>query len=182
VAFKGIAEGVSNSNFLLETERGRFILTIYEQRTRPEDLPYFLDLMRWLAAHGFPCPTPTPDRNGEVLKALRGKPAALVSFLTGMSVRRPLSGHCREAGVGLARLHMAAQGFPGRRENDLGQGAWREMFRGEKEGADRLRPGLAATIDADIDMLERAWPEGLPQGVIHADFFPDNVFFLLGRH
>jgi homoserine kinase type II len=178
VAFKGIAEGVSNSNFLLETERGRFILTIYEQRTRAEDLPYFLDLMRWLGAHDFPCPTPTPDRSGEVLKTLRGKPAALVSFLTGVSVRRPSAAHCREAGAGLARLHLAAQGFPGRRENDLGHAAWKSMFTGEEVGADGLRPGLSAVIRDDLEMLEASWPKGLPEGVIHADFFPDNVFFL----
>lgn len=181
LAFKGIAEGVSNSNFMLETEGGRFILTIYEARTREEDLPYFIDLMIWLAGHGFPCPTPRADRDGEVLKRLRGKPAALVSYLSGVSVRRPKAEHCREAGAGLARLHLAAQDFPAKRMNDFGHAVWNSLFKGEEHGADRLRPGLAATIAADLEMLERSWPKGLPEGVIHADLFPDNVFFLDNR-
>lgn len=181
LAFKGIAEGVSNSNFLLETEGGRFILTIYEKRAREEDLPFFLDLMHWLGARGYPCPAPWPDRAGRVLKRIAGKPAALVSFLPGVSVRRPSPQHCREAGAGLARLHLAAQGFPGKRANDLGQPAWRPMFAGRRKEAEALLPGLAATIDDDLSMLALAWPHGLPEGVIHADFFPDNVFFLDGK-
>jgi homoserine kinase type II len=181
LAFKGIAEGVSNSNFMLETEGGRFILTIYEKRAREEDLPFFLDLMHWLGKRGYPAPAPHPDRRGKVLKRLRGKPAALVSFLPGVSVRRPAAQHCREAGAGLARLHLAADGFPGKRPNDLGQPAWRPMFAGHQKDAEDLRPGLAATIDDDLSMLALAWPHDLPQGVIHADFFPDNVFFLDNR-
>ena len=181
VAFKGIAEGVSNSNFLLETETGRFILTIYEKRAREEDLPYFIGLMQWLGAHGYPSPAPVADRQGRMLKRLSGKPAALVSFLPGVSVRKPKANHCREAGIGLARLHLAAAGFDGYRRNDLDQAAWAGMFEGEQAAADRLRPGLAEVIASDLALLERNWPKDLPQGVIHADFFPDNVFFLDNR-
>ena len=179
--FKGIAEGVENSNFLLETERGRFILTVYERRARPEDLPYFLNLMAWLAEHGFPSATPIADRNGRVLGAIRGKPAALASFMSGLSVRRPTVAHCREAGEGLAWLHQAGEGYPGRRANDLGQAAWAGLFAPLRAEAEALKPGLAATIAADLDMLEQAWPRDLPAGVVHADFFPDNVFFKTGR-
>lgn len=181
LAFKGIVEGVSNSNFMLETEGGRFILTLYEKRTRAEDLPYFIALMRWLAGRGYPCPTPMPDRQGKVLKPLAGKQSALVSFLPGVSVRKPKAQHCREAGAGLARLHLAAAGFPQTRPNDLGQAAWKDLFEGERHGADKLRPGLAAVIAGDLDHLEANWPRDLPQGVIHADFFPDNVFFIDSR-
>jgi homoserine kinase type II len=181
LAFKGIAEGVSNSNFLLETPAGRFILTIYEKRAREEDLPYFLDLMHWLADHGFPCPTPTADRRGGMLKRLCGKPAALVSYLPGVSVKRPRAQHCREAGAGLAALHKAAEGFPGYRANDLGHGAWAHLFHDCGDRAERLREGLSATIAGDLAHLAAAWPEDLPEGVIHADFFPDNVFFLENR-
>jgi homoserine kinase type II len=181
VAFKGIAEGVENSNFLLETEKGRFILTVYEKRVREEDLPFFLGLMRWLAEHGYPCATPMTDRRGEALKRVRGKPCAIVSFLPGLSVRRPGVAHCREAGEGLARLHLAAQGFGGSRANDLGQAAWAPMFRDLAADADGLKPGLAAVIEADLAHLARTWPAGLPGGVIHADYFPDNVFFQGGR-
>ena len=181
VAFKGIAEGVSNSNFMLETEGGRFILTIYEARTREEDLPFFIELMHWLGDHGYPSPTPRADRDGRMLQRLRGKPAALVSFLPGVSVRRPKAQHCREAGAGLAWLHQTAQGFPGRRTNDLGQSSWRPMFDGQEDAADALRPGLADMIAQDLATIAAHWPKGLPQGVIHADFFPDNVFFLDNR-
>lgn len=181
IAFKGIAEGVENSNFLLETEVGRYILTLYERRVRADDLPYFLNLLTWLADHGFPSARPVPDRQGRTLKTVRGKPAAIVEFLIGISVRRPTAAHCREAGAGLARLHLAGQGYAGRRENDLGQAAWAPMFAGLWAEAEALKPGLADTIRADLDYLGRDWPRDLPTGVIHADFFPDNVFFRDGK-
>lgn len=179
--FKGIAEGVENSNFLLETERGRFFLTIYEKRVREEDLPFFLGLMGWLAERGYPCPTPIPDRAGEVLKRVRGKPCVLVSFLSGLSARRPSVAQCRAAGEGLAWLHEAGQGFPMRRANDLGEAAWTPFFSMLKDEAETLKPGLAATIEKDLARFDADWPRGLPEGVIHADYFPDNVFFQSGR-
>ena len=180
-SFKGIAEGVENSNFLLETETGRYFLTVYEKRVREEDLPFFLGLMKWLEQHGCPSARPIADRNGEILKRMRGKPCALVSFLTGLSVRRPSAAHCREAGVSLAELHIAAEGFPLARANDLGQAAWAPMFSSLKAEADGLKPGLAAVIDADLADLAARWPQGLPSGVVHADYFPDNVFFSKGQ-
>ncbi|MFN3524269.1 MAG: homoserine kinase [Phenylobacterium sp.] len=177
LSFKGIAEGVENSNFLLETGTGRFILTVFEKRVRSEDLPFFLDLMRWLADQGYPSAAPIRDRDGRMLKSLRGKPAVIVAFLSGLSVRRPSVAHCREAGRGLAWLHQASEGFAGARANDLSQPAWAPMFARLRAEAEALKPGLAAVIDADLDMLARRWPQGLPSGVVHADYFPDNVFF-----
>ncbi len=181
ISFKGIAEGVENSNFLLETEAGRFILTIFERRVRPQDLPFFLALMRWLADRGFPSATPMADRRGRSLKRLRDKPAALIAFLPGLSARRPSLRQCHEAGSGLAWLHLAAEGFDGRRDNDLGQGRWGEMFAGLTAAAEALEAGLAACVTADLAALEREWPRDLPKGIVHADYFPDNVFFLGGR-
>jgi homoserine kinase type II len=180
-AFKGIAEGVSNSNFLLETEVGRYFLTLYEARTDPADLPFFLGLLSWIAARGFPSATPIADRTGETLKTIRGKPAALVSFLPGLSVRRPGTAHCREAGAGLAWLHEAGAGYGRSRVNDLGHDRWAGIFAPLGEAAERLKPGLAATIRSDLGRIDEAWPRDLPAGVIHADFFPDNVFFTAGR-
>jgi homoserine kinase type II len=178
---KGIAEGVENSNFLVETTAGRFILTIYERRVRAQDLPYFLDLMQWLAQHGFPSAEPMAGRDGELCRSIRGKPAALVQFLNGLSVRRPTAEHCREAGAGMAWLHQAAEGFAGRRVNDLGHAAWAPMFSRLGPAAEALKPGLAAVIEQDLKTLAAAWPRGLPEGTIHADLFPDNVFFQAGR-
>ncbi len=180
-SFKGIAEGVENSNFLLDADAGRFILTIYERRVQASDLPFFIALMRHLAGRGFPCPTPIADRKGVYLQTLRGKPAALVTFLDGVSVRRPGPAHCAEAGLGLARLHLASQGFKMVRVNTLGPAAWADLFAGHEAAAEALRPGLSRQIRQDLLTLSGGWPDGLPRGVIHADLFPDNVFFSDGR-
>jgi len=181
LSLKGVAEGVENSNFLLETETGRYFLTVYERRVSEGDLPFFLQLMAWLAGRGFPSATPIADRDGALLKRVRGKPCAIVSFLSGLSVRRPGAAHCREAGAGLAELHLAAEGFPGRRANDLGHGAWAAMFEPLQAEADGLKPGLSRQILSDLELLAARWPDGLPQGIVHADFFPDNVFFRQGK-
>jgi homoserine kinase type II len=181
LALKGVAEGVENSNFLLETETGRYFLTVYEKRVKAGDLPFFLNLMKHLAEHGFPSATPIPDREGRMLKSVRGKPCVIVSFLTGLSVRRPKVAHCRAAGEGLAWLHQASAGFAMTRENDLGQPHWAPIFSNLKDQADELKPGLAATIQDDLAWLAAGWPQGLPTGVIHADYFPDNVFFQAQR-
>ena len=180
LSLKGVAEGVENSNFLLETETGRYFLTVYERRVKADDLPFFLELLRWIAGRGFPSATPIADREGRILKTVRGKPCAIVSFLSGLAVRRPSVAHCREAGAGLAALHLATAGFPLSRANDLGQAAWAPMFGALTEAAEGLKPGLAATISSDLERLAAKWPSGLPEGVIHADFFPDNVFFSKG--
>ncbi len=177
IGFTGVAEGVENSNFLVETQRGRYVLTIYERRVRREDLPFFLDLMGHLAGRGYPCPMPIADRGGDILQTLRGKPAALTAFLPGLSVTMPEVEHCREAGEGLAWLHLAAGGFAGRRANDLGEGAWPGMFAPLAEAAEALEPGLARTIERDLALIAESWPTDLPRGVVHADYFPDNVFF-----
>jgi homoserine kinase type II len=177
-ACKGIAEGVENSNFLVDTDRARFILTIYERRVAAADLPYFLELMRHLAAKGFPSPLPQTDRAGNMLKTLQEKPAAMVSFLPGVSVSEPTVTHCREMGAGLARMHEASRDFAGTRANSLGQSSWAGLYAPHAAEADALQPGLAALIFADLAALQDLWPKGLPTGVIHGDLFPDNAFFI----
>ena len=181
VSFKGVAEGVENSNFLLETDQGRYVLTIYERRVRAADLPFFLGFMQHLARAGFPSAVPVESREGRLIGELRGKPAAIVSFLQGISVRRPSPGHCREAGSGLAWLHEAGRGLADARANDLGHGAWAGLFEALALDAEALKPGLAAQVEGDVSRLADDWPADLPEGVIHADFFPDNVFFRDGR-
>ncbi|HEY5288819.1 MAG TPA: homoserine kinase [Caulobacteraceae bacterium] len=181
LSFKGVAEGVENSNYVLETETGRYILTLYERRAKAEDLPFFMALMEWLAGRGYPCARPIADKSGRVLNRLCGRPTAIVTFLTGLAPRRPSVVQCLEAGDGLAWLHIAGQGFPMWRENDFGQDAWAAMTRALTEKAEALKPGLATTLAGDIDFLGAAWPSDLPSGVIHADWFPDNVFLQDGR-
>lgn len=178
VACKGIAEGVENSNFLLQTDRGSFILTIYEKRVRPEDLPFFLGLMDHLAMRDVPCPTPLHGRDGEALRTLAGKPAAIVTFLKGVWPKRPTARHCGELGAAMARMHLASDGFALTRANDLSVDGWRRLVVSTEMRADTVMQGLAREIASEFRDLERNWPRGLPAGVIHADLFPDNVFFL----
>lgn len=175
---KGIAEGVENSNFLLTTTTGPFILTLYEKRVNPDDLPFFLTLMDHLAAKGIKCPTPLHGRDGAALRELCGRPAAIVSFLRGMWPRRIQATHCAQLGGALAAMHLAGQDFPRERANTLSVAGWRPLFEAARHGADGVAPGLAAEIDRELAILERDWPTDLPRGVIHADLFPDNVFFL----
>ncbi len=177
-SFKGIAEGVENSNYLVNTESGRYILTLYEKRVRREDLPYFLGLMQHLVARGISCPLPVKDRSGRTLKELAGRPAALITFLDGLWVRRPNMEHCHALGDALAHLHLAGADFPMFRANDLSLPGWRALGKDIGAGADEVIPGLAAEIAKELAFLEARWPSNLPDGVIHADLFPDNVFFL----
>ncbi|MBS7695785.1 MULTISPECIES: homoserine kinase [unclassified Chelatococcus] len=178
LSVKGIAEGVENSNFLLHTERGFYILTLYEKRVRQEDLPFFIGLMDHLARRGIICPEPVRMRSGETLGRLAGRPAAIVTFLDGVWVKRPTATHCRAVGGALAAFHKAGADFSIRRPNNLSLSGWRPLFEQAGDGADRVAAGLTARTAAALVELERDWPTGLPQGVIHADLFPDNVFFI----
>jgi homoserine kinase type II len=179
LSYKGIAEGVENSNFLLHTTAGYFILTLYEKRVAKSDLPFFLGLMMHLASHGISCPQPVTNRSGEALVALAGRPAAIISFLEGVWPRKPNVAHCAGVGQALAKLHLAGRDFGMSRANALSVAGWRPLFDAAASRADELQHGLCDFIRAELDHLEGGvWPNNLPQGVIHADLFPDNVFFL----
>ncbi len=180
-AFKGIAEGVENSNYLLRTTSGSFILTLYEKRVSPADLPYFLGLMEYLASHGINCPIPVRGIDGDSLRRLADRPAAVITFLDGLSARRILPQQCRLLGEALAMMHVAGADFPGQRDNGLSVTGWRSLFEASAERAHEVQPGLAEALESELSLLEARWPEGLPAGVIHADLFPDNVFFLRDR-
>ena len=181
LSFKGIAEGVENSNFLVRTDAGTFILTLYEKRVARGDLPFFVGLMEHLAARGLHCPLPVQPSAGESLGELAGRPAALFTFLEGMWTRRPAAEHCRAVGRAMAEMHAAARDFPLRRPNALSVSGWRPLLDGCGSEADTVEAGLAAEIDTELSRLESSWPTDLPAGVIHADLFPDNVFFLGGE-
>jgi homoserine kinase type II len=178
LSYKGIAEGVENSNFLVHTSKGNFILTLYEKRVAEKDLPFFLALMEHLAARGLTCPQPVKNKQGTLLGKLAGRPAAIVTFLDGVWIRRPTAVHCAAVGEALARLHLAGADFPKRRDNALGMKNWRGLYEHAKDRGNSVRDGLCAEIAKELDALEKAWPGDLPEGVIHADLFPDNVFFL----
>ena len=181
LAVKGIAEGVENSNFLLSTERGQYILTLYEKRVDPADLPFFLGLMEHLASRGISCPLPVHDRNGKALNRLAERPAAIVTFLPGMWMRRPKADNCAAVGVAMAHMHLDGDGFPLTRRNALSVSGWRPIYDQCRDRADTVLAGLGKEIETELTLLEANWPAGLPQGIIHADLFQDNVFFLGGQ-
>ncbi len=178
IACKGIAEGVENSNYLLQTDRGLYILTLYEKRVAKADLPFFLGLMDHLAAKGLACPTPIRGRDGQALREVARRPAAIISFLRGMWPKRIVTAHCSQVGDSLARLHLAGLDFPMHRPNALSLAGWKGLFEGCQARADEVQPGLAEELGRELDDLGTHWPSDLPEGVIHADLFPDNVFFL----
>jgi homoserine kinase type II len=178
LSYKGIAEGVENSNFLLHTTAGSYFLTLYEKRVALADLPFFLGLMGHLASHGIVCPQPVKTRSGETLGTLAGRPAAIIDFLEGVWPRKPNAAHCAAIGQALAKMHLAGHDFPMTRANALSVSGWRPLFDQSAARADTLQHGLRQLMSDELDYLERAWPKNLPEGVIHADAFPDNVLFL----
>lgn len=175
--FKGIAEGVENSNYLLETDKQRLILTLYEKRADPEDLPYFLNMMEHLADSGLPSPRPIRDKEGTALQKLLDRPTCLIEFVPGVSVDVPDEQHCASLGTMLAKMHTAFETFSGRRENDLSLCGWKKLAGLTVGRADEVQQGLQGEIEAEMSFLNGNWPSGLPTGTIHADLFPDNVLF-----
>lgn len=180
VAFRGIAEGVENSNYSLRTTEGDFILTLYERRVDPAELPWFLGLMEHLAARSLPCPLPVRARDGANLNELAGRIAAITTFLPGIWPRRPTVAHCGPLGEALARLHLAGEDYAPERANALGPAGWAPLLARCGDSAELVQAGLCAELDAALVRILAAWPAGLPRGHIHADLFPDNVFFLDG--
>ena len=175
---KGIAEGVENTNYFLHTSAGSFILTLYEKRVKEADLPFFLGLMEHLSARGLTCPQPVRNGAGQALGRLAGRPAVIVTFLEGISVKRPSARHCRAVGAALAKLHLASADFPMQRPNALSLAGWPPLFAAAEAQADRVSLGLAERTRRELAHLSEVWPATLPTGVIHADLFTDNVFFL----
>ncbi|MGB0748043.1 MAG: homoserine kinase [Magnetospiraceae bacterium] len=176
VSFKGIAEGIENSNYFLQTTTGRYILTLFEKRVDPAGLPFFMGLMDHLSARGIPCPVPLKG-NGAWVNEVAGRPCAIVTFLEGLSPRRPRRDHCTALGGALAALHLASANFAAQRPNDFSLETWRALFAATEAETQKTWPALTETVAAELDFLESAWPEDLPAGVIHGDLFPDNVMF-----
>ncbi len=181
VAFRGIAEGVENSNFSLRTTAGDYILTLYEKRVDPAELPWFLGLMEHLATHGITCPQPVRGRDGQALRRLADRPACITTFLPGVWPRRVHPAHCAPVGAALAGLHLAGRDYAAERPNALGPAAWQPLLDRCLPRADEVRPGLGEVLPAALARIVATWPAALPRGHIHADLFPDNVFFLDGR-
>ena len=180
ISCEGIAEGVENTNYKLTTASGRYILTIFEKRVAEADLPFFMGVMERLAARGFPAPKPIANRDGALLSRIKGKPAAIISFLDGIWPRQVELHHCAPVGEALARMHVALSDFAGTRPNALSLGGWETLLAPRMDEAEKLRPGLAELVRKDMVAVRMAWRNDLPRGVIHADLFPDNALFTDG--
>ena len=181
--FKGITAGVQNSNFLLTTVDTKYILTIYESSANgvaAADLPFFLGLMLHLSAQGLSCPVPLARKDGGLISTIKNKPAALVSFLEGRSVKTPRPEHCRALGAAMAQIHLVGDGFELTRPNNHGLGNWQALFERCHSRADEVSPDLTRAMERELTRLKENWPDNLPTGIIHADLFPDNVFFMQG--
>ena len=180
VSFKGIAEGVQNSNYLLDTTDGRFILTLYEARVETAYLPYFLDLLTYLADRGQPVPRPIRDRHGIALQTLCGRPACLIEFLPGVSITEPSAADSFASGTALGAMHRAVADFAGSRPNALGSAHWRALADACSGQLDRIDPLLAPLVASELAAIDSGWPQGLERSTVHADLFPDNVLTLDG--
>ncbi|MGC6516665.1 MAG: homoserine kinase [Candidatus Puniceispirillaceae bacterium] len=178
LSLAGIAEGVENSNFLLRTDRGSFILTLYEKRTNEADLPFFMALKQHLSKAGINCPLPIADKTGAILQKVAGRPAAIFSFLDGVSYRSPTASHCHSLGVVLAQMHHKTADFEGQRPNALGPDAWPDLLASIDHDPADLPAGLREDTKMILDDVVASWPKNLPKGVIHADLFPNNVMFV----
>jgi len=181
LSFAGIAEGVENSNYLLRTSKGHFILTLYEKRVNVDDLPFFIELMTHLSAAGINCPLPLAARDGQILHELAGRPCALFSFLDGTFSRFPNRIKCHALGASLAELHIKAQGLSRRRANALGPASWTPLLHSIGSDANILAEGLQKSITTRLEQILSDWPTELPHGIIHADLFPNNVLFVGDR-
>ncbi|UNF52369.1 homoserine kinase [Bartonella krasnovii] len=181
LSYQGIEEGIENSNFMLETTQGRFILTLYEKRISKDDLPFFCRLMQHLGQRGIPCPQPVIQNDGTMIGELAGRPAAIITFLEGKWVRQPDIGHCGEVGMGLAQLHLAGQDFTLSRKNTLSIMDWQVLWQRCQITEDTLLKEFGQKIESELAFLQENWPFNLPTGIIHADLFNDNVFFVNHR-
>lgn len=178
LSLAGIAEGVENSNFILRTTKDTFILTLYEKRTNAADLPFFMALKHHLSNAGLNCPLPIADKSGQVLQKIAGRPGAIFSFLDGVSYRKPSAEHCRNLGVILAEMHSKTADFTGTRANALGPDSWQALLASIDHDPQDLPSGLRAKTKEILDDVIAKWPTDLPQGIIHADLFPNNVMFV----
>ena len=175
--FQGIQEGIENSNYFVKTDSGKFILTIYEKRVEEKDLPFFMGLMKNIFNKNFPSPEPIINKNGNYITEIFGKKAAVVSFLEGASKKNLTPDNCHEVGIYTAKLHMITKNLNIKRTNRLSVNSWRLIYRKIQRDCSKIYPGLTKIIERNLEVIEDKWPKNIPRGIIHADLFPDNIFF-----
>ena len=175
--YKEITEGIENTNYFIQTEKGKFILTLYEKRVEEKDLPFFISLMKNLFDKKFPSPEPIINKNGNYISEISGKKAAVVSFLDGYTKKILSPNDCHEVGISAAKLHSITKNLSGKRENKLSVSSWRSIYNNVKKDCSKIHPNLTNVVEKNLDEIEKSWPKNIPSGIIHADLFPDNIFF-----
>jgi len=175
--YKEIKEGIENTNYFIQTEKGKFILTLYEKRVEEKDLPFFISLMKNLYDKKFPSPQPIINNNGNYISEISKKKSAVVSFLEGNAKKILNPNDCYEVGINTAKLHLITKDLTGKRENKLSINSWRKIYNKVKKDCSKIHPNLPTVIEKNLDIIEKKWPKNIPSGIIHADLFPDNIFF-----
>ena len=177
-SYKGIKQGIENTNYFVQTKKGKFILTVYEKRIEEKDLPFFISLMRNLYDKNFPSPQPMININGSYISEILGKKAAVVSFLEGNAKEVLNPNDCYEVGINTAKLHLITKNLTGTRKNKLSINSWRKIYNRVKNDCSKIHSNLPNIIEKNLDEIEKNWPKNIPSGIIHADLFPDNIFFM----
>ena len=175
--YKGIQEGIENTNYSIKTDKGKYILTVYEKRVEQKDLPFFMSLMKNLFDANFPSPEPIINRNGNYITEISGKKAAVVSFLNGVAKKNLSPEDCQAVGIQAAKLHEITKNLNGKRENKLSINSWRKIYENVKKDCSKIHPDLIETVEKNLNEIEKNWPNKIPSGIIHADLFSDNIFF-----
>ena len=175
--YKGIKEGIENTNYFIETETGKFILTLYEKRVEEKDLPFFISLMRNLYDNNFPSPEPIINRNGSYISEILKKKAAIISFIDGNTKKNLSPDECYQVGTYAAKLHQITKKLNIKRENKLSVNSWREIYNKVRKNCTKIDKNLPEIIEKNLNDIEKNWPKNIPSGIIHADLFPDNIFF-----
>ena len=175
--YKEIREGIENNNYFINTEKGKFILTLYEKRVDEKDLPFFISLMKNLFDKNFPSPQPIINKNGNYISEISGKKAAVVSFLEGNAKKVLNPENCYNIGINTAKLHLITKNLSGKRQNKLSIDSWRKIYNKVKKDCSKIHQNLPNIIEKNLDIIEKKWPKNIPSGIIHADLFPDNIFF-----
>tara|TARA_B100000686_G_scaffold322164_1_gene375605 strand:- start:2208 stop:3176 length:969 start_codon:yes stop_codon:yes gene_type:complete len=176
--YKGIKDGIENTNYFIEMEKGKFILTVYEKRVDKKDIPFFMSLMKNLYNSKFPSPEPIINKNGNYISEISNKKAAIVSFLDGSAKKNLTPSDCYEVGFNTAKLHLITKNLTGKRVNKLSINSWRKIYNKVKRNCSKIHPNLTEIIEKNLDEIENNWPKNIPSGIIHADLFPDNIFFI----
>ena len=178
LSYEGILEGIENTNYKITTSNNNYILTIFEKRVNPEELPFFINLQRKLTIHGFDCPLPIENNNGSIINNLKGKSAVIISFLNGKQLQSILPIHCREVGSMIARFTNITKSSKLKRNNSLNIETWVNIFTKCKESDDKSYYKYFKILEQELSFLKNNWPTNLPKAIIHADLFQDNIFFI----